>query len=241
MSLPSLETLYQVTETTWPARALQEVAGFTLRDGAGGGKRVSAATLNGPMDQIDLAHAETAMRDIEQSPLFQIRHGEEALDEMLAHKGYAKVDAVNVYAAKGSDIATERPPLTGAIPCAESLQVLNEIWEAGGVNASRRAVMERCTLSKTRFISRLKDKPAGAAYAAVDQSIAMLHALEIAPEFRRNGLATWIMRQCSFWALEQKASHVAVLCTQDNQPANALYDQLGFKKVGSYHYRLQPQ
>lgn len=238
MSLPSLETLYQVAETTWPAHATRQVAGFAVRDGAGGGKRVSAATLAASLQQTDLAKAEGAMRDLGQTPLFQIRAGDEALDDLLAEAGYTKIDTVNVLVASAQDIATERPPLTGAIPCAEPLHLLDELWEAGGINAARRAVMDRCALPKTRFISRFNDKPAGAAFAAVDQGIAMLHALEIAPAFRRNGLATWIMRQCAFWALAHNASHVAVLCTQDNAAGNALYDRLGFQNVGQYHYRL---
>lgn len=240
MNLPDLPTLYHVAEATWPARATSQVGGFTLRDGAGGGKRVSAATLATEYEKADLTAAEDAMRAMGQTPLFQIRAGETALDQRLDQQGYAKIDAVNVLVAPTQDIATERPPFTAAIPSAEPLALLDELWEAGGITAARRAVMDRCPLPKTRFISRFKDKPAGAAFAAIDQKIAMVHALEIRPEFRRKGLAVWIMRQSGFWAQSQDATHIAVLCTQDNLEANALYNRLGFTNVGQYHYRQKP-
>jgi len=45
MTLPSVQRLYQAINTTWPARATRQEAGWEIRDGAGGGKRVSAVTL----------------------------------------------------------------------------------------------------------------------------------------------------------------------------------------------------
>ena len=39
------QDLYDVVDTTWPAAATHAIGCFTLRDGQGGGKRVSAATL----------------------------------------------------------------------------------------------------------------------------------------------------------------------------------------------------
>jgi len=44
MTLPSVHRLYQAINTTWPARATRQEAGWEIRDGAGGGKRVSAVT-----------------------------------------------------------------------------------------------------------------------------------------------------------------------------------------------------
>ena len=44
---------------------------FTLRDGAGGGKRVSAASLRGPVADADIAALQSAMAQ----PLFLIRDG----------------------------------------------------------------------------------------------------------------------------------------------------------------------
>ena len=42
MTLPSVKTLYEVPEATWPQASDWEEAGFTIRDGQGGGHGVSS-------------------------------------------------------------------------------------------------------------------------------------------------------------------------------------------------------
>lgn len=239
MTLPSIETLYAVCEATWPSASESEAGGFVIRDGQGGGKRVSAATLSGSLSNADLAAAEAAMQSLNQTPLFQVREGEDTLDEQLAAAGYTVVDPVNVYAAASETLATELPPRTVAIPAWEPLQIMKEIWAAGGIGPERIDVMYRAKGPKTGFVSRWQDRPAGTSYAAIHDGIAMLHALEILPEQRRNGLARWAMRRLAFWAMENDSQTVSVICTQSNCAANGLYQSLGMTKIGSYHYRIK--
>lgn len=239
MTLPSIETLYAVCEATWPAASEAKAGGFVIRDGKGGGKRVSAATLDGALDAIDLGAAELAMRGLNQTPLFQVREGEDGLDALLETQGYAIVDPVNVYAATVESLATELPPRTVAIPAWEPLQIMKEMWAAGGIGPERIDVMLRAKGPKTGFVSRWQDKPAGTSYAAIHEGISMLHALEIKPEQRRNGLARWAMRRLAYWTIENGGDTVSVICTEANEAANGLYRSLGMTKIGQYHYRIK--
>lgn len=239
MTQPSLDQLYQVCDATWPAAATSEAGGFTIRDGQGGGKRVSAATLNVPLGQADIPAAETAMLLLDQRPLFQLRAGETALDAALEERGYAVIDPVNLYAIAAKDLATERPPRTVAIPAWEPLQIMREIWADGGIGEARINVMKRAKEPKTGFISRWQDKPAGASFAGMHHGISMVHALEIKPAHRRNGIARWAMIRTAFWTLANGGHTVSVICTQSNTAANALYQSLGMEKIGSYHYRIK--
>jgi GNAT superfamily N-acetyltransferase len=66
----------------------------------------------------------------------------------------------------------------------------------------------------------------------------MVHALEILPHQRRAGMGAWMMRQAAFWALENGATEMAVLCTKRNAGANGLYASLGMALSGEYHYRI---
>ena len=68
---------------------------------------------------------------------------------------------------------------------------------------------------------------------------AMLHALEILSHQRRKGVGVWMMRQAAYWAAEQGATELAVLCTRANKGANALYGGLGMTQAGGYHYRIK--
>ena len=238
MSLPSASDLYDVIEATWPAAAVSDCGPFRIREGKGGGKRVSAATSAGPFEEADIAKAEEAMRALGQTPLFQIREGDDALDAALAARGYAVIDPVTMYAAKAEDIATELPPRTAAIQAWEPLQIMREIWASGGIDAARIDVMFRASDPKTGFVSRWRDKPAGASFCAMHEGISMVHAVEILPFQRRQGVARWLMRRAAYWTLDNGGHTLSVICTNANAAANGLYASLGMTVVGQYHYRI---
>ena len=101
--------------------------------------------------------------------------------------------------------------------------------------------MGRVEGAKTAIFGRAKDMPAGAAFVAMDGDIAMIHAVEVLPAYRRQGLARWMMRQAAFWARDHGAAWLSVLCTDANHGAHALYASLGFQPVGQYHYRVAPE
>ena len=45
MNFPDIPRLYDTTNATWPALSVRRHEGWDIRNGAGGGKRASAATL----------------------------------------------------------------------------------------------------------------------------------------------------------------------------------------------------
>ena len=232
-------TLYDVIDGTWPAAATHSCGCFTLRDGQGGGKRVSAATLNGDLVLDDIASAEAGMRALNQQPLFQIREGDTELDMALETRGYEVVDPVIMYVISAKELATERPPRTAAIPAWEPLQIMKEIWAEGGIGPARLEVMNRAPMPKTGFVSRWQDKPAGTSFLGMHNGIGMVHALEILPFQRRQGVARFLMHRAAFWTLENGGTHLAVICTKANVGANRLYSSLGMTVVGEYHYRCK--
>lgn len=238
--MPTAQQLYQTCEHTWPAAATTRTAGFDLRNGAGGGQRVSAATLAGAFADSDLDQAETAMRDMDQNPLFMIRAGEDTLDAALESRGYAIKDPVNIYACPIAQLTDQPVPRVTAFTIWEPLQIMLDIWATGGIGPERVNVMSRCTLPKTALLGRWNDHPSGTGYIALDGTIAMVHALEILEHQRGQGVGKWMMRQAAFWAQSLGAQHMSVICTQSNAAANGLYTSLGMQNIGSYHYRVLP-
>ena len=231
--------LYDVVEHTWPAASTRREGGWCIRDGQGGGKRVSAATAEGPVQAADLPVAEAAMQALGQSPLFMIRQGEEALDAMLADAGYKVVDPVNLYTLPIAQLTDVPLPRVTAFEIWEPLAIMREIWAAGGIGSARLNVMERAA-TKTGIFGRWNERPAGVGFAALHREVCMVHAVEVLTHQRRNGVAQWIMRGAAFWGLGKGAKHIAVLCVEENVAANALYLGLGFSKAGGYHYRQKP-
>ena len=241
MTLPSVQTLYEVTEATWPQALDWQEAGFTIRDVQGGGKRVSAATLAGSLDDGDIEAAEAAMLALGQMPLFMLRDGEDGFDASLAGRGYGVIDPVNLYAVDAKDLARDDIPRTIAIPAWEPLRIMEEIWAEGGIGPARVEVMRRACSPKTGIVSRFNDKPAGTAFMAMHQGITMLHALEILGTQRRNGLGRWAMHRAGNWTLENGGHTVSVLCTKANDAANGLYQSLGMSLIGAYYYLIKPE
>jgi N-acetylglutamate synthase len=50
-----------------------------------------------------------------------------------------------------------------------------------------------------------------------------------------------MIRAMAFWARENGAKHFALVVTEANVGANALYASLGFDVVGHYHYGILPE
>ncbi|MBV7394443.1 GNAT family N-acetyltransferase [Mameliella sediminis] len=233
-----LPTLFDALDATWPAASRVTAGPWTLREGRGGGKRVSTATANGPWRDDDLAAAEKAMRLMGQAPLFMIRPGDDTLDVALETRGYDRVDPVRLWSAPIEALTDLRLPRVTAFAIWEPLAIMRELWEAAGIGAERQRVMNRAAMPKTGLFGRVSDQPAGAGFCAIHGATAMVHALEIAPQHRQKGLGGWMMRCAALWAADHGATRITVAATEDNAGASALYTSLKMEVVGHYHYRI---
>jgi N-acetylglutamate synthase len=239
MTLPP-GRLHAALEATWPPAARTQCGPFVLRDGAGGGKRVSAATLEGPFSQSALDAAEAALRDRGTRALIMIRHGEVALDEALAERCYGRIDPTVFYLADTASIA-EKPRPSSLFDCWPPLALQKQIWRDAGIGTERLAVMARAPQPRTSFIARFQNRAAGVGFCAVHGDVAMLHALEIEPAFRRQGVARYMVRGMADWAQAQGAAWFALAVTERNIAARGLYSALGMAEAGGYHYRQAPE
>lgn len=250
--LPDLAALRRTLQQTWPAASVRPLGPFMLRDGAGGGKRVSAATLAGPtFAAADLDRAEAAMRAAGQMPLFSLTKAgqtrapdlgaEFALDQALEARGYARVDpTVLMVAHLSGPLPAPAHPVYALWP---PLAVQAQIWDEEGTTAPRRAVMARTSGARITLLGRLGDRPAGTGFVAIGENpdCAMLHALAVRPTLRRAGLGRAMVVRAMHWAHEAGAQWLALAVTEANAPARALYASMGFLEAGAYHYRLAPE
>jgi len=241
MKLPSAQQCYQVMESTWPPAARRSIGPWTIRLDPSNSSRVCSATAQTPWTPQDIALAASTMRAAGQRPLFMIRAGEDALDDALAQRGYLVKDPVNIHAAAVDHIAIQRPPPVTTFEVWPPLAAQAEIWAAGGIGAGRLAIMDRAPMPKTTILGRAKDRPAGTLFAGIHGDCAMVHAVEIAPAHRRQGLARHMMVASAFWAQLQGARWLTLVATQANTGANTLYASLGMTVVGQYHYRIAPE
>jgi GNAT superfamily N-acetyltransferase len=241
LHLPDAAALIEVCEATWPPATRQHLGAWTIRDGQGGGSRVSAATEEWPVTDADLPAAETAMRALGQERLFQVRGGEQKLDALLEEHGYVMRDPVNIWAIDVARLTGEPIPRATAYTMWPPLELVREIWADGGVGEARQAVMERATCEKTAILARVGDYPGGAAYVGLHQGVAMVHALYVLPAQRRQGAGQLLIRAAAKWAQGHGAQVLSLIVTQGNHAANPLYTAMGMTLVGHYHYRVRPE
>ena len=231
------EDLYACIEATWPAARFLDVPGWRVRAGAGGGNRVSSATATTP--EADIAEMEAAQASLGQRPLVMVRPSDGSLDARLAEAGYAVRDPVTVYACPVGQLAEVPPPVSLFQVAWPPVHIQRELWAEGGIGPERLAVMDRVTGPHVALLGRSDDQPAGTAFVACHEGIAMLHALEVTPALSRQGTARHIMQGAELWGADQGAKWLAVLVTLENDRANALYASLGMEPVGQYHYRVK--
>ena len=233
--MPDLSDLYEVVDHTWPAHRKISCGSWLLRQGCGGGKRVSAATLQNKIDIPDVSIAEKGMLALGQDPLFMIRDGDQKLDQILYDGAYKFVDAVNIYCISCKSILRSIPPRLSAFDIWEPLEIQKDIWAHCGIDRNRIAVMERAECIKTSLLIRWENHPAGTAYIGIYNGIAMVHALKILPSQRRKGVGAIAMRHAAIWALAQNAPYISVICAKENKAADVLYTSLKMHPVGGYH------
>jgi ribosomal protein S18 acetylase RimI-like enzyme len=226
-------------DATWPPAEFLEAGPWLLRRGAGGGQRVAAASIAESGDQsAGIAPAAAGMRAWGQTPLFRLTPDQVLLDARLAEAGYAVKDPVALYAAPVAGLADGSDETVKVFRVAAPLAMIDEIWTRGGIGSGRRAVMTRPTGPRITLMARAADRPVGVAFVAVDDDIAMIHAIEVAPEHRRKGGGGLLMRGAASFAAEQGAEWLALAVTEANAPARALYERLGMTLAGRYHYRI---
>lgn len=239
---PGAPALIAALEATWPAARTWSHGPVTLRDGAGGGSRVSAATAPGPVGAAVIAGAAQAMRAIGQTPLWRLHAGDpgqQALDAELAAAGYLHRDETIFMAAPAPMLAARPLDVMSAFRAWPPLAIQREIWDDGGIGPTRRAVMDRATPPKATLMGRVGEFPAGTAFVALHDGIAMIHAIEVQARFRRQGLARNMIIAAARWTVEQGGDTLALAVTARNVAARSLYHTMGFDRRAAYHYRVR--
>ncbi|MGB3146441.1 MAG: GNAT family N-acetyltransferase [Paracoccaceae bacterium] len=234
-----MSELFAVLEATWPAASQQKVGGWLVRQGLGGGRRVSSATAIAPNAADSIDAAASAHAALGQPALFSVRDDQADLDAVLEERGYWVTDPSLLFEADARSIHGEGPARLSSFAIWPPLAITDEIWDEGKIGPERRAVMARVTGPKTAILGRVEDRAAGAAFVATHGSVAMVHAVHVAPQLRGKGLGRNLMRAAAGWALDQGADKLALAVAATNQAACDLYRSMDMAEVGRYHYRTK--
>ncbi|WP_299906396.1 GNAT family N-acetyltransferase [uncultured Paracoccus sp.] len=229
-------TLSEAFEATWPAEDYADAGGFRVGRAPGAGGRVNSARVAGDWVDADIDAAIAVMRGWGQPLIFRVLDGDERLQAALTARGCRRENPTAIMAAPIARLTDrELPPVT-AFAIWPPMAIQRDIWAAGNIKAARQQVMLRVPEPRTSILGRIKDRAAGAGFAAIHGDVAMVHALEVLPDWRRLGLAGWMMRQAAFWAAEHGATRIGLAVSRGNTGAVALYRAMGFDEIAGYAY-----
>ncbi len=231
--------LFAALDATWPAARQFSLPPWKIREGRGGGKRVTAAEASEDASGEDIAAAEQAMTALGQPCLFTLRGASGPLDALLAERGYRLSDPTLIRTCPLAVLLNDHPPPVSAFTVWEPLQIMRDIWAEGGIGPDRIAVMERVAGAKTGLFGRSANKPAGVGFVALSGDTAVVHAFEVRDTAPRLGTARNMMLAAAHWAAARGAQTMALAVTESNLAANSLYESMGLTTVSRYHYRIK--
>ncbi|MEM9850607.1 MAG: GNAT family N-acetyltransferase [Pseudomonadota bacterium] len=229
--------IFDAVDATWPGARTVAAGDWRVREGLGGGQRVSAASTI--REDADINVMETTQDALGQLHLAMVRGDQGALDRALATRGYRLHDPVDVWLAPVERVAAGYTRSLRAIFTTAPLAIMNEVWDAGGIGPARRAVMTRAAGPKTCILGRLGDRARGALFAAVHGPVSMVHAVEVQADARRQGVAERMVEAAAWWAADQGATHIGALTLQTNTAAQGVWRKLGLDVTTAYHYRVR--
>ncbi|MEM9797807.1 MAG: GNAT family N-acetyltransferase [Pseudomonadota bacterium] len=225
-----------VIDGSWPAERMVTEGPWTLRVTPGAGGRVNAISGDAP-DAVEAGEAMAHAAGIR--PSFVIWPEQAALDAALAARNYGIEDAVHIYVGDPATLAGDTLPHATAFTVWPPLRIMRDIWAEGGIGPARQAVMDRAGRA-TALLGRAKDRAAGVGFVSAHGDTAMIHALEVLPRFRRQGVGGTILRAAAHWAQSEGCRQLSLVVTRGNAGANALYASKGMDRVEGYHYRRHP-
>lgn len=239
----SVAELTAVAARAWPPLVNERIGDWTARAAAGWTHRANSARRVGEgapdLVRIYRWYAERGL-----PARLQVATGAAGADEPLAdaldRRGWTASGATTIQVAALAPLADRAPDARVALR-----RELTDPWLSRCTLAARDPETARHVLGggPSMWFATVEDGADGVlavGRCVVDGRWAGFTATEVAPDHRRQGLATAVTAELARAALAEGASAAYLEVESDNTPARALYDRLGFADHHHYHYRSAP-
>jgi GNAT superfamily N-acetyltransferase len=230
----------------WPALETRLVDGWLMRFSAGYTKRANSVNAWRPEAPLaDIIHYASDLYRGRQQPLI-VRLtplADAGTDDLLATRGFSRVDETIVMTAPLSASPTGRDPGV-TITATPTPEWLAGFATANGVPEGRRALHDAMVakIAAPVAFARLETSgtPMAWGIAVVERGVVGLFDIVTAPAARRRGAARRLVGHILDWARHEGAVSAYLQVVAANSPAISLYGRFGFAESYRYHYRIAP-
>ncbi len=243
-SSEQIRQMEQAAARAWPARRIVTVDGWQVRLSGGGARRANSVLpliyhgtdVSRAVDAVEALYRADGTRSYVQ--VSSIAEPAD-LDDHLAARGYTYEEPSLLMAKRLAPCAMPPSVTSSDTPSPAWLDIYTEPLEAAR-KAAAPTVLAAVPHRRT-FLQYSKDQtPCTSALCVVsDDGIALVECVATKATMRRTGGAGIMMDAVESWAVDQRATVMALQVTGSNTAARALYEQRGYTVVGRYHYRYK--
>ena len=253
----TIKTIEDLSLNAWPSWQMQVYDGWILRFSHFYTHRTNSVEQIGqsllPLEE-KVAYCEEIYRDWGTPCIFKIPPiGDPALDPYLERRGYHIEHATTVMTRDLDEVVDTRSERPGVDAFSNySVEIgerVDERWLGaffglkGDVKAIHRKIVPNmyAAIPKRQVAVLVRDggNVCGTGLGIVDRAFVGVYAIQVAPEYRRRGLATGIVETILREGRRNGASGAYLQVVSDNAAAKAVYRRLGFREYYRYYFRVK--
>ncbi|HKC29605.1 MAG TPA: GNAT family N-acetyltransferase [Jatrophihabitans sp.] len=236
--------LERIVAAGWRAEHTAELGGWLLRASDGfTGRANSVLPLKAPGMPVDAALAEVSSWYAEHGlpPKFQVpTEARRLLDAELGERGWEPSPDVHVMVARLDVLPAAAPQHSVSVDVAPDESWLRRFRDGVGLRPAARALLTRHDHAAFAAVRDADGTAIAIGRATLDDGWLGVTAVEVAPEHRRTGLATSVMRALWQWGRTEGALRTHLEVSSDNEAAVTFYKRLGYWVHHDYRYRTAP-
>jgi len=228
----------------WPSPAQILLDGWQLRAAGGPTRRANSANMlhaGAPMDEALIDRIEAFYRARHRPVMIRVTDMAAAIDPLLDARGYRKDAPTRTLFADLDSLAQTADLPVEPVPSQSWLDARDRLSASSPQTAKAyRAIIDTILLPRGFVAATSAGEIASLAFGVRQDDLLIVESVMTDPALRGRGFARQALGALFGWAAGHGARKVALQVMADNEPALALYAELGFSRdLYGYHYRIK--
>jgi GNAT superfamily N-acetyltransferase len=236
----------------WPARSIRNLNGWIINEDNGVTWRANSVFPYGSVTEKNVEDQISSVVEFYRSkgyaPAFKMTSScnPPDLDKRLGQRGFEKKMITQVQTLNLTRVELH-PDLDITLEIHQDVtdewlerQRVDKRYRGPGL-AILEGILERIPGVKGFVLVRSQERVVAVGLGVVHKEWLALFSIRVDDDWRRRGIGRIISKSLINWGLENGAKKAFLQVEEDNGPALALYNELGFRTLYEYWYRILPK